>query len=211
MSNVGTTVQDENGDVILAGSDHVDLWAIGRRYNGYEGTYNAGPVDAPAKGSRLLDESGKLFYRPRPQYENFGVGQFRIATEHGCNNDGTGDNTEAINTFLQEARDAGQIAYFPAGIYRVGGTVVIPTGSRVQGSSWSQIQGGGFYFSDIHNPRVVVQVGNRGDVGTMEIVDMMFNVQGATAGAIVLEWNVHESSQGSGQSILLEQLSRNLN
>ncbi|KAI1771426.1 pectin lyase-like protein [Hypoxylon cercidicola] len=197
MSNVGTTVQDEGGSTILAGTGHVDLWAIGRRYNGTKGTTTSGPVDAPPKGSRLLDEDGKLFYRSRPQYENLGVGSFRIATDHGCRNDGTGDNTDAINTFLQEANDAGQIAYFPAGTYRVGGTVFIPTGSRVQGAAWSQIQGAGFYFNDIFNPRVVVQVGNRGDVGTMEIVEMMFTVQGATAGAIVLEWNVHEVSQGS--------------
>jgi hypothetical protein len=201
MDNVGTTVQDHGGDVILEGADHIDLWAIGRRYDGYEGTYTSGSVDAPAKSDRLLDDDGKLFYRSRPQYEGFSVDRFRIATEHGCKNDGTGDNTEAINAFLLEARDASQIAYFPAGIYRVGGTVTIPTGSRVQGSSWSQIQGAGFYFNDIHHPRVVVQVGNKGDIGTMEIVDMIFNVQGATAGAIVLEWNVHESSQGSGKSI----------
>lgn len=77
--------------------------------------------------------------------------------------------------------------------------MIIPTGSRVQGASWSQIQGAGFYFNDVFNPRVVVQVGNKGDVGTMEIVEMIFSVQGATAGAIVLEWNVHESKQGSGK------------
>ncbi|XXG95201.1 hypothetical protein Hte_001461 [Hypoxylon texense] len=197
MSGVGTTVKDEGGATILAGTGHVDLWSIGRRYNGTEGTYTSGAVDAPQKGSRLLDENGKLFYRPRPQYEDLGSGSFSVATEHGCLNDGTGDNTDAINSFLQEANAAGQIAYFPAGIYRVGGTVFIPTGSRVQGSAWSQIQGAGFYFNDVNNPRVVVQVGNRGDVGTMEIVEMMFTVQGATAGAIVLEWNVHEVSQGS--------------
>lgn len=197
MSNVGTTVQDEGGATILAGTSHVDLWAIGRRYNGTEGSTMSGAVDAPNKGSRLLDEDGKLFYRARPQYENVGSGSFLVATQHGCSNDGTGDNTDAINSFLQQANDAGQIAYFPAGIYRVGGTVFIPTGSRVQGSAWSQIQGAGFYFNDVNDPKVVVQVGNRGDVGTMEIVEMMFTVQGATAGAIVLEWNVHEVTQGS--------------
>ncbi|KAK1963446.1 pectin lyase-like protein, partial [Colletotrichum sublineola] len=197
LSNVDTTVVDEDGKVILDGTSHVDLWAIGRRYNGGKGEYTSGAVTAPAKGKRLLDSSGKLFYRPRPQYEKLGVGDFLVATDNGCKNDGTGDNTDAINTFLQRAKSESKVAYFPAGIYRVGGTVLIPTGSRVQGSSWSQIQGGGLYFSDVFNPRVVVQVGNKGDVGTMEIVDMMFNVQGATAGAIVLEWNVHESSQGS--------------
>lgn len=84
---------------------------------------------------------------------------------------------------------------------RVGSTVHIPTGSRVQGASWSQIQGAGAYFNDIFNPRVVVQVGEKGDRGTMEIVEMMFTVQGGTAGAVVLEWNVHESETGSGKQL----------
>ncbi|OJD18751.1 hypothetical protein ACJ73_08694 [Blastomyces percursus] len=189
MDNVETTVKSENGDIILDGTDHIDLWAIGRRYKGYKGTYTSGEVEAPSKGKRLLDKDGKLFYRPRPQYEDLGVDQFLIATENGCKNDGTGDNTGAINAFLEKVNKEGKIAYVPAGIYRVGGTVLIPTGSRVQGSSWSQIQGAGFYFNDLHNPRVVAQVGKKGDVGDMEIVDMMFTVQGATSGAIVLEWN----------------------
>ncbi|ODH20229.1 hypothetical protein ACO22_05936 [Paracoccidioides brasiliensis] len=197
MYNVETTVQSDNGDVILKGTDFVKLWAIGRRYNGYNGTYTAGEVDAPRKGSGLLNINGKLFYQPRPQYEDLRLDQFLIATEHGCMNDGTGDNTADINSFLEKANRGGKVAYFPAGIYRVGGTVLIPTGSRVQGASWSQIQGAGVYFNDLHNPRVVVQVGERGDVGSMEIVDMMFTTQGATAGAIVLEWNVHQDRQGS--------------
>ncbi|EER43715.1 exo-beta-1,3-glucanase [Histoplasma capsulatum H143] len=197
LSNVETTVKSDTGDVILKGTDLVKLWAIGRRYKGYNGTYTSGEVDAPKKGTGLLDSNGRLAYKPRPQYENLGVDDFLIATEHGCKNDGTEDNTADINSFLEKANNDGKIAYFPAGIYRVGGTVVIPTGSRVQGSSWSQIQGAGFYFNDLHNPRVVVQVGEKGDVGSMEIVDMMFSTQGATAGAIVLEWNVHEDRQGS--------------
>ncbi|OAX79997.1 hypothetical protein ACJ72_05678, partial [Emergomyces africanus] len=197
MNNVETTVKSDNGDIILKGIDHVDLWAIGQRYDGYNGTYTSGEVKAPKKGSRLLDDHDQLFYRSRPQYEKLGIDKFRIATEHDCKNDGTGDNTAAINTFLQDAIKADQIAYFPAGIYRVGGTVLIPTNSRVQGASWSQIQGAGFYFNDIHNPRVIVQVGEKGDIGSMEIVDMMFTAQGATAGAIILEWNVHEIKQGS--------------
>ena len=50
---------------------------------------------------RLLDDNGKLFYRPHPQYDDFVVDQFRIAAEHNCKNNETGDNTEAINAFFQ--------------------------------------------------------------------------------------------------------------
>jgi hypothetical protein len=122
-----------------------------------------------------------------------------VATKEGIANDGTGDQTFKINAFLKKAAAASQIAYFPAGIYQVGSTVFIPTGSRIQGSSWSQIQGSGFFFSDIHSPQVMIRVGNPGDVGTMEIVEMLFTVKGATAGAILMEWNVAASSQGSGE------------
>jgi hypothetical protein len=34
----------------------------------------------------------------------------------------------------------------------------------------------------------------------MEISDMLFTVKGPTAGAILMEWNVHEKGQGSGES-----------
>lgn len=78
--------------------------------------------------------------------------------DEGCANDGTGDQKDCINAFLQHAVSSQLIAFFPAGIYTVGGTVIIPTGSRIVGSSWSQIQGSGYYFSDMMNPKVMVQV-----------------------------------------------------
>ncbi|KAG5654983.1 hypothetical protein KAF25_011014 [Fusarium avenaceum] len=43
----------------------------------------------------------------------------------------------------------------------------------------------------------LVQVGRRGDVGIIEIQDIMFTVNGATAGAVVVEWNAREATQGS--------------
>ena len=58
--------------------------------------------------------------------------------------------------------------------------------------------GTGTKFGDIHNPQVMVKVGNEGDIGTIEIVEMLFTVKGPTAGAILMEWNVHEKEQGSG-------------
>ena len=41
------------------------------------------------------------------------------------------------------------------------------------------------------------RVGNPGESGVVEISDMMFTTRGPTAGAILMEWNVHESFQGS--------------
>lgn len=163
------------------------------------GTFEAGFVTGrPTKPAALLGSNGKLFTRSRPQYGDLGAGSFLIATENGCANDGTGDNTAAINSFLQKAAAADQVAYFPAGIYSVSGTVHFPVNSKIVGASWSQIQATGDYFGDMKKPQVVVRVGYDGDVGTMEITDMIFSAKGPTAGAIMVEWNVKESSPGAG-------------
>ncbi|KAF6813967.1 glucan 1,3-beta-glucosidase [Colletotrichum plurivorum] len=117
------------------------------------------------------------------------------ATANGVANDGTGDQTNAINSLLSSKK--GSVIFFPAGVYMVKGTVKIPVGSKIVGSMWSQIMGTGSYFQDEANPKVMVQVGNKGDSGVIEISDMMFTVKGPTAGCILMQWNVHESSQGS--------------
>lgn len=160
VNGVDQVVQVDGGDTLLSASGTIDLWATGKRYNGSTGTTETGYLtDAPAKASSLLS-SGSLYTRSRPQYEATPMSGFLVATTDGnCANDGTGDQTSCLNSFLQNAVASDLIAYFPAGIYQVGGTVLIPTDSRVQGSSWSQIQGAGYYFSDIANPKVVVQVG----------------------------------------------------
>ena len=55
----------------------------------------------------------------------------------------------------------------------------------------------GIKFQDEIDPRVMVKVGQPGDVSVVEIQDMLFTVSGNTAGAVLMEWNVHESIQGS--------------
>lgn len=42
---------------------------------------------------------------------------------------------------------------------------------------WPQIMGTGARFSDISNPVVMVKVGNEGDVGSVEISDLLFTVR----------------------------------
>jgi hypothetical protein len=65
------------------------------------------------------------------------------------------------------------------------------------GQAWPQIVATGSKFEDINNPYVAVKVGNPGDVGIIEIQDMMFTVSGLTAGAVLVEWNVEQSVKGS--------------
>lgn len=47
------------------------------------------------------------------------------------------------------------------------------------------------------NPRVMLKVGNAKDIGTVEMQDLILTTKGATAGAILMEWNVRAKTQGS--------------
>ena len=49
----------------------------------------------------------------------------------------------------------------------------------------------------MNNPHVMVRVGKPGDVGTVEIQDLIFTTQGATAGVVLMEWNMAASSAGA--------------
>lgn len=138
-SNVGAIVKTTNGEVLLPSTGTVGLWAVGQRYTGGQGSYQSGGVGGVPQRPASLLNGASFFSRSRPQYESLGAGDFLVATAQGIKNDGTGDQTAAINSFLHSAVAQNKVAFFPAGIYQVQGTVKVPLGSRIQGSSWSQV------------------------------------------------------------------------
>ena len=150
---------------------------------------------APSKSANLLDGSGYFFTQSKPQYDTLTASEVLNVLDYGVSNDATGDQTAAINAVLASAN--GQLVFFPFGIYTVEGTIIVPTGSQIAGEAWSQIMATGSNFSDINDPQVMVQVGQLGDVGSVEITDLLFTVSGPTAGAILMEWNIQEETQGS--------------
>ncbi|KAL2128493.1 hypothetical protein VTI74DRAFT_9105 [Chaetomium olivicolor] len=149
-SNVGAVVKTSEDEVLIPAAGH-----------GRASTYVGGVPSRPAS----LLSGGSFFSRSRPQYETLGTGDFLVATAQGIKKDGTGDQTAAIDSFLQSAVSQGEMAYFPAGVYQVQSTMKVPLGSRIQGSSWSQIMATGSYFGDIKNPKVMVKAGEPGDSG----------------------------------------------
>lgn len=203
VENSASVVLVSGGDTLLEGSTSaltINSWANGYQYlPSRSGSRRQGHVSpAPDKPESLLDSDGYYFTRSKPQYEDVSASSIIVATNNGISNSGDGDQTDAINSLL--SGNVGSVIFFPAGVYLVKGTVKVPVGSKIIGSGWSQIMGAGSYFEDEANPQVVVQVGEEGDSGVIEITDMLFTVQGATAGAILIEWNVHEGDQGSGMS-----------
>lgn len=47
------------------------------------------------------------------------------------------------------------------------------------------------------NPRPLVRVGKRGDVGSVEIQDLLFTSKRPSPGAVFVEWNIKASSPGA--------------
>lgn len=208
LSNVKTAVQYDNGHTLLAGGVGVQTiagWGLGKRYDTLNGDAKAGtwqdgaPYDRlPVISPSLLGADGSFLARDKPQYENVPASQFvNLKTEFSAAGDGKTDDTQALNKALRTAADSGRILWIPAGVYLVSDTVTVPPGAKVVGQSWAQIMGAGTSFSDVAHPRPVVRVGHEGDVGSVEIQDLLLTVKGATAGAIVLQWNMHESSPGA--------------
>jgi hypothetical protein len=107
---------------------------------------------------------------------------------------------------------------FEAGTYLVTTTIFIPPGTIIVGEMYSTILGSGSAFQSQTSPTPVLkvskvmfllpgylhnllcllnQVGNPGDVGDVEISDMVISTTGGSQGAIGIQWNIMGSAQGS--------------
>ncbi|KAK3296411.1 pectate lyase superfamily protein-domain-containing protein [Chaetomium fimeti] len=211
LSNVPTVVQYDGGATLLtgtSGSTTIAAWGLGKRYDTTAGEDSGVWQDgtafprAPIISSGLLKDPGLqtsgFFERSKPQYESLPASAFvNLKSVFGAVGNGVADDTSALNTAFASAASSGLILWIPAGVYIVTDTVLIPPGVKVVGQVWSQIMGSGGLFSHADEPRPVVKVGKPGDVGSVEIQDLLFTVRGATAGAVVLQWNIRASSPGS--------------
>ncbi|TFK19765.1 glucan 1,3-beta-glucosidase [Coprinopsis marcescibilis] len=194
LTNVPVAVSVENGPVVLQGGTRtIQSWAQGNIYRGSDSArrFVQNDLSSPRIPSSLLDSSGKIVGRAHPQYENYAVSEFINVKDHGARGDGRTDDTQALNEIFSRFADR-KILFFDAGHYIVTDTVLIPPGTRMVGEAWTVLAGRGGRFNDQQNPRPVFKVGNAGDVGVVEITDIVFQTVGPTAGAIVVEWNIRE-------------------
>jgi len=115
----------------------------------------------------------------------------------GAKGDGVTDDTAAIQAVFNSASTS-DVVYFDHGAYVITSTVKVPKNIRITGEIWPMIMAGGSTsFQDQTNPQPVFQVGQPGDTGSVEMSDLIFETLGAQPGAILVEWNVAETSQGS--------------
>ncbi|TIA19995.1 glycoside hydrolase family 55 protein [Aureobasidium pullulans] len=199
---------------ILEGNQKIASWAQGRVYTAYESSYEEnnltcyGPaakfdrvqqlVEPPPKSPSLLTPDGSFYTRSRPQYEGVPVENFISIKTYGCAGDGVTDDTACVQSFLNSIR-TDQIAYIDYGAYVIRDTINFPIPIKVQGELWPyfMVDGSAPKFSDQNNPQVAFRVGQPGQVGDIELVEIMFQTLGAAPGAILMEWNLAQSSPGS--------------
>ncbi|KAI0180067.1 glycoside hydrolase family 55 protein [Hypoxylon sp. FL1284] len=194
---VPTAIQyAKDKSVILKGNQKVAGFAQGRQYTGAVGKAIQTAKDSIRKPDELLGDDGKIFTRTKPQYENVPSSKFVSVKTAGAKGDGQTDDTAAIQKVLDSAKD-GDIIYFDHGAYLISDTVKIPKNVKITGEMWPLLMATGAKFQDSSKPKVVFQVGEAGDVGNVEMSDLIIETKGPVPGAILMEWNLAGSDKGS--------------
>ncbi|KAI9371139.1 pectin lyase-like protein [Aspergillus egyptiacus] len=204
ISTETAVLDNVQGRTLLAGGSQVTVesWGFGRVATSSTNSvfYNGQEVPAMNRSSALTVDGyfkPNFFQRRRPTYSDIGMNQIIDVKAWGAVGDGQTDDAPVLNSILDRAANMSAIVFFPFGVYVIQDTLHVPVGSRIIGQAWSQIMAKGPNFQNELEPHVAVQVGKPGDIGIIEIQSMMFTVSGPTAGAVLVEWNVHESTQGS--------------
>ncbi|KAK3331350.1 pectate lyase superfamily protein-domain-containing protein [Apodospora peruviana] len=194
-NNVPTVLMGPNEEIILlgdpAGSVFDRGYARGNLYAPYGPTLLEGSDYAHFNQPPALKSGNKYYERSKPQYETLPASSFFSARDYGAVGDGKTDDTAALNRLFQASADNQTIAFLDAGYYSVGDTVYVPAGARIVGEGLAAvIMGAGPRFSDMSKPHSVVRVGMPGEVGYIEMSDLIVSTQGATAGAVLIEYNL---------------------
>ncbi|KAF2120151.1 glucan 1,3-beta-glucosidase [Lophiotrema nucula] len=198
-----TAIQDYTGKQILAGGKLVSAWAQGNALaaGAQQGRVQGDVSGAPEKPKSLLGDNG-FFERAKPQYEDKAATDFVSLKSLGAKGDGKTDDTEAIQKALDGLATSKKILFVDHGAYVISKTITIPAGNNVKmvGEIWPMFMADGTAaaFKDQKNPQPLFQVGEKsGEQGTFEMSDIIITTKGAAPGAILMEWNINESTPGA--------------
>jgi glucan 1,3-beta-glucosidase len=197
LNNVPIAVQGPGSTIYLAGSSgSMNIAALGQGHS-YTPTGPVnfmGPISPFPRPGSLLEDGGKFYERSKPQYATVPESQFSSVRDGGAKEDGVTDDAAALTQVIAQAAKSGKIVFFDAGTYKIMSTLYMPSGSKIVGEGYSNIIGSGGFFSDISKPRPVTRVGTTHERGSIEWSDMIVSTQGATAGVILVEFNLASSS-----------------
>ncbi|KAL6706614.1 exo-1,3-beta-glucanase [Coniothyrium glycines] len=197
LNNVPVAVQGPGGATVLSGGTlTIQAWGQGNKYSPDGPQKYQGTITTAARPQSLLD-GGKYYSKSKPQYENLGTGDFVSARGAGATGDGRTDDTAAVQNAINSAVSSNKVVFFEHGVYKVTNTIYVPPGARMVGETFSIIMGSGNTFANMNSPVPVIQIGRAGESGHVEWSDMIVQTQGATPGAILIQYNLN-TDRGSG-------------
>ena len=198
LDNVPTAVQGPSGTALAGGSMTISAWGEGHSYTPNGPTTFQGGFNANNRPGSLVS-GGKYYEASKPQFEDLDVSKVTSARSSGAKGDGQTDDTAALQNAINSAASAGNLLFIDAGTYIVTGTLKVPAGAKIAGEFLtSVIMSSGNFFNDEANPKPVIQVGNAGDTGVVQMVDFLVSTRGGQAGAVLIEWNLASAGTPSG-------------
>ncbi|KAM0799623.1 glycoside hydrolase family 55 protein [Usnea florida] len=200
FKNVRMAVQGPNNSTALAGasgSKRVAAWGQGHQYTP-TGPASFQGVIAEFIRPKGLSSGNDYYQRSKPSYATIPLSKFLSTRTHGARGDGITDDTAALQKVIDTASLSDQIVFFDAGTYRISKTLNVPRNSKLIGESYSSILSSGPLFANIHHPKPVVQIGQPGEVGSVEWSDMIVSTQGSQPGAVLIQWNLASVGEKSG-------------
>ncbi|KAI0408599.1 glycoside hydrolase family 55 protein [Xylaria palmicola] len=185
-----------DGSSLLEGNKVIDGWVQGKDYSSGKGQAIQKSQSQVKIPDVLLAGNGKVFTRTKPQYETVASSRFLSVKSAGAKGDGKTDDTAAIQKVFDSAKD-GDVVYFDHGAYIVSDTVHVPKNIKITGEMWPLLMATGTKFMDASKPAVVFEIGKPGDVGNVEMSDLIIETKGPLPGAILMQWNLAGSENGA--------------
>ncbi|KAI8950578.1 pectate lyase superfamily protein-domain-containing protein [Xylaria longipes] len=200
--NLGAKVQDHWSSTVILPAGYYKNHVLGATYKADKRTWTTGAVDYTREPTLLGSSVSGLqvapyFERKRNQYTDKSAADFVHLKDQGAKGDGVTDDTAAVQAAFNKYGDGSKIIYVDAGTYILKDTVTIPKDAKIVGETWSQFAANGNKFSDATKPVVMLKVGSDGDVGTVEMQDLILTSKGPTPGVVLMEWNVQAKSAGA--------------
>ncbi|KAI0532057.1 pectin lyase fold/virulence factor [Xylaria digitata] len=200
--NLGGKIQDHWSSKVILAAGYYKNYVMGATYKQNQRAWTNGPMDY-TRESTLLGSSvaglqvAPYFERKKNQYTDKTTADFVHLKDLGAKGDGSTDDTAAVQKAFNTYGDGSKIIYVDAGTYILKDTVTIPKDAKIVGETWAQFAANGNRFSDASKPVVMLKVGNDGDVGTVEMQDLILTSKGPTPGVVMMEWNVQAKSPGA--------------
>ncbi|KAI0912764.1 pectate lyase superfamily protein-domain-containing protein [Ustulina deusta] len=200
--NLGGKIQDHWSSKVILAAGYYKNYVLGATYKQDKRTWTNGPMDYTREPTLLGSSVAGLqvapyFERKRNQYTDKSATDFIHLKDQGAKGDGLTDDTAAVQKVFNAYGDGSKVIFVDAGTYILKDTVTIPKDAKIVGETWSQFAANGNKFSDASKPVVMFKVGNDGDVGTVEMQDLILTSKGPTPGVVLMEWNVLAKSAGA--------------